>query len=336
MDKVARLSRLRGETDHRARAGVFRGALVRADRLDLPRYRAAVAQRHHADLRDAARRPLLRARRDPLSRPAPAGDAGRGVPALARRGISAPGPRRPAALPQLPSRDRERLGHLPLVPHGIAPRVPELRHLVRVTWDICPYCATELEPAATPEARGEQHRQLMATIRERLGSQQPLEGGPGEPVYANATAQQPQQPYYPPQNAPFPAASSRWASPRRSCRCSGPPSRRARRRCLCAPPRSRRATRTRLTSRWTSRMATASAASPPAPAHRPRTLRIRTAGTATRPTAMGMATAPCRRASSNRPGSRSAPANEPAAQRGGRQSGRRLLIPHVRDDRRRS
>lgn len=62
---------------------------------------------------------------------------------------------------------------------------PTCAHLVRVTWDICPYCATELEPAAVPAAEESSIGRLMATIRERLGSQPPLEGGPGEPVYAH-------------------------------------------------------------------------------------------------------------------------------------------------------
>jgi hypothetical protein len=35
---------------------------------------------------------------------------------------------------------------------------------------------------------------LMATIRERIGNHAPLEGGPGEPVYANAPPVQPQAP----------------------------------------------------------------------------------------------------------------------------------------------
>lgn len=82
---------------------------------------------------------------------------------------------------------------------------PNCGHLVRVTWDICPYCATELEPAATPETQESSIGRLMATIRERLGTQQPLEGGPGEPVYPNVTAQQQQQPYYTPQSPPYPS-----------------------------------------------------------------------------------------------------------------------------------
>lgn len=71
---------------------------------------------------------------------------------------------------------------------------PTCAHLVRVTWDICPYCATELEPAAVPAAEESSIGRLMATIRERLGGQPPLEGGPGEPVYANP----------PPPQAPMP------------------------------------------------------------------------------------------------------------------------------------
>lgn len=70
---------------------------------------------------------------------------------------------------------------------------PNCAHLVRVTWDICPYCATELEPAATPAAEESSIGRLMATIRERLGTQQPIEGAPGEPVYANPPPQQQQQ-----------------------------------------------------------------------------------------------------------------------------------------------
>lgn len=62
---------------------------------------------------------------------------------------------------------------------------PTCAHLVRVTWDICPYCATELEPAAAAEAQESSIGRLMATIRERLGAQQPTEGQPGEPVYVN-------------------------------------------------------------------------------------------------------------------------------------------------------
>ena len=69
---------------------------------------------------------------------------------------------------------------------------PNCAHLVRVTWDICPYCATELEPAASPAAEESSIGRLMATIRERLGTQQPIEGAPGEPVYANPPPQQPQ------------------------------------------------------------------------------------------------------------------------------------------------
>lgn len=67
---------------------------------------------------------------------------------------------------------------------------PTCAHLVRVTWDICPYCATELEPAAVPEAEESSIGRLMATIRERIGNHPPLEGGPGEPVYANAPSPQ--------------------------------------------------------------------------------------------------------------------------------------------------
>ncbi|MCA1665817.1 MAG: zinc ribbon domain-containing protein [Thermomicrobia bacterium] len=66
---------------------------------------------------------------------------------------------------------------------------PTCAHLVRVTWDICPYCATELEPAAAAEAQESSIGRLMATIRERLGTQSPTEGGPGEPVYANPLPQ---------------------------------------------------------------------------------------------------------------------------------------------------
>lgn len=66
---------------------------------------------------------------------------------------------------------------------------PTCAHLVRVTWDICPYCATELEPAAVPEAEESSIGRLMATIRERIGNHPPMEGGPGEPVYANAPPQ---------------------------------------------------------------------------------------------------------------------------------------------------
>ncbi len=69
---------------------------------------------------------------------------------------------------------------------------PNCGHLVRVTWDICPYCATELEPAAVPEAEESSIGRLMATIRERLGNSPPMEGAPGEPVYANAPPGQPQ------------------------------------------------------------------------------------------------------------------------------------------------
>ncbi len=90
---------------------------------------------------------------------------------------------------------------------------PNCGHLVRVTWDICPYCATELEPAATPETQESSIGRLMATIRERLGNQQPLEGGPGEPVYPNAAAQQPEQPYYPPQNPPYPGGQQPMRQP---------------------------------------------------------------------------------------------------------------------------
>ena len=72
---------------------------------------------------------------------------------------------------------------------------PTCAHLVRVTWDICPYCATELEPAAAAEAQESSIGRLMATIRERLGAQQPTEGSPGEPVYATPV---------PPQPAPVP------------------------------------------------------------------------------------------------------------------------------------
>lgn len=68
---------------------------------------------------------------------------------------------------------------------------PTCAHLVRVTWDICPYCATELEPAAAAEAQESSIGRLMATIRERLGAQQPAEGRPGEPVYANPVPPQP-------------------------------------------------------------------------------------------------------------------------------------------------
>ena len=68
---------------------------------------------------------------------------------------------------------------------------PTCAHLVRVTWDICPYCATELEPAAAAEAQESSIGRLMATIRERLGNQQPAEGMPGEPVYANPVPLQP-------------------------------------------------------------------------------------------------------------------------------------------------
>ena len=67
---------------------------------------------------------------------------------------------------------------------------PTCAHLVRVTWDICPYCATELEPAAAAEAQESSIGRLMATIRERLGSQPATEGRPGEPVYANPAPQQ--------------------------------------------------------------------------------------------------------------------------------------------------
>jgi len=70
---------------------------------------------------------------------------------------------------------------------------PTCAHLVRVTWDICPYCATELEPAAVPATEESSIGRLMATIRERLGSHPPLEGGPGEPVYASVPPQ-PQAP----------------------------------------------------------------------------------------------------------------------------------------------
>ncbi len=73
---------------------------------------------------------------------------------------------------------------------------PTCAHLVRVTWDICPYCATELEPAAAAEAQESSIGRLMATIRERLGSQPSPEGRPGEPVYAN--------PAPPPQPLPVP------------------------------------------------------------------------------------------------------------------------------------
>jgi len=68
---------------------------------------------------------------------------------------------------------------------------PTCAHLVRVTWDICPYCATELEPAAAAEAQESSIGRLMATIRERLSAQQPTEGRPGEPVYANPVPPQP-------------------------------------------------------------------------------------------------------------------------------------------------
>jgi RNA polymerase subunit RPABC4/transcription elongation factor Spt4 len=68
---------------------------------------------------------------------------------------------------------------------------PTCAHLVRVTWDICPYCATELEPAAAAEAQESSIGRLMATIRERLGNQQPTDGAPGEPVYANPVPLQP-------------------------------------------------------------------------------------------------------------------------------------------------
>jgi RNA polymerase subunit RPABC4/transcription elongation factor Spt4 len=71
---------------------------------------------------------------------------------------------------------------------------PTCAHLVRVTWDICPYCATELEPASSPAAEESSIGRLMATIRERIGNHAPLEGGPGEPVYANAPPVQPQAP----------------------------------------------------------------------------------------------------------------------------------------------
>ncbi len=71
---------------------------------------------------------------------------------------------------------------------------PNCAHLVRVTWDICPYCATELEPAAAPEAQESSIGKLMANIRTRIGNHQALDGQPGEPVYANASPQQPQPP----------------------------------------------------------------------------------------------------------------------------------------------
>jgi len=67
---------------------------------------------------------------------------------------------------------------------------PTCAHLVRVTWDICPYCATELEPAAAAEGQESSIGRLMATIRERLGNQPPIEGRPGEPVYAHPAPQQ--------------------------------------------------------------------------------------------------------------------------------------------------
>jgi RNA polymerase subunit RPABC4/transcription elongation factor Spt4 len=111
---------------------------------------------------------------------------------------------------------------------------PTCAHLVRVTWDICPYCATELEPAATPEAEESSIGRLMATIRERLGSQQSIEGAPGEPVYANPPpAQQPvpvpiqqyqnQNGHQQPMPAPFPPA--RRPNPVEVGRTDSPPAR---------------------------------------------------------------------------------------------------------------
>ncbi len=106
---------------------------------------------------------------------------------------------------------------------------PTCAHLVRVTWDICPYCATELEPAATPEAEESSIGRLMATIRERLGTQHPIEGAPGEPVYANPippqpmpvpiqqyqnqNAQQPMPGQSPPVRRPNPPEANRTESP---------------------------------------------------------------------------------------------------------------------------